>query len=75
MEGELWFANTVLQGGTGGSKKIGKPIKSWIDENKEWPGLRCNPLIRTAEDVVSFNRLSVGCVTTPRRQSGDFAGF
>ena len=25
--------------------------------------------------VLSLNRLSVGCVTTPRRQSGDFAGF
>ena len=25
--------------------------------------------------LVSHNQLSVGCVTTPRRQSGDFAGF
>ena len=29
----------------------------------------------TVSTVVSLIRLSVGCVTTPRRQSGHFAGF
>ena len=29
----------------------------------------------TGNDVVSLNRLSVGCGTTPRRQSGYINGF
>ena len=32
-------------------------------------------LIGTTPVLVSLNRLSVGCGTTPRRQSGDSAGF
>ena len=30
---------------------------------------------RTRAQLVSLSRLSVGCVTTQRRQSGEFAGF
>ena len=36
---------------------------------------RLNPRSSFVSCLVSLNRLSVGCGTTPRRQSGDFAGF
>ena len=44
------LANTIPQGGTDGSRKRGRPAKSWISNTKDLTGLSFNQLIRTAED-------------------------
>ena len=32
-------------------------------------------IVGERRNVVSLNRLLIGCLTTPRRESGNFAGF
>ena len=44
------LANTLLQGGTDGCRKRGTPIKTWLDNIKDWTGLNFYQLIRTAEN-------------------------
>ena len=51
--------------GDGSGGRIRETVKYEFGNQNESEGV----------EVVWLNRLSVGCVTTPRRQSGDFAGF
>ena len=44
------LANIMLQGGTDGSRKRGRPIKTWLNNISNWTGLGFQQLIRTAED-------------------------
>ena len=44
------LANTILQGSTDGSRKRGRPARTWINNIKDWTGLGWQQLIRTAED-------------------------
>ena len=44
------LANTMLQGGTDGSRKRGRPIRTWIHNIKDWTSLDWQQLIRTADD-------------------------
>ena len=48
---ERGLVNTVLQGGTVGSRKRGRPAKLWIDNSKnEQSSISINLLRTTAED-------------------------
>ena len=51
--------------GYGSGGRIRETVKYEFGNQNESDGL----------EVVWLNRLSVGCVIMPRRQSGDFAGF
>ena len=44
------LANTMLQGGTDGCRKRGRPVRTWLDNIRDWTGLKFYQLIRTAED-------------------------
>ena len=44
------LANTMLQGGTDGCTKRGRPVRTWLDNIRDWTGLKFYQLIRTAED-------------------------
>lgn len=45
------LANTILQGGTDGRIKRGRPVICWIDNIKQWTGMDFKHLIHTAEDI------------------------
>ena len=44
------LANTMLQGGRDGCRKRGRPVRTWLDNIRDWTGLKFYQLIRTAED-------------------------
>ena len=44
------LANAMLQGGTDGSRKRGRPARTWLNNIKDWTGLNFQQLIRKAED-------------------------
>ena len=57
--------DTILQGRTDGSRKIGRPARSWTGNMKEWDGLRFNTIVRTAEGTSVENlRAKIQCSLT-----------
>ena len=44
------LVNTLLQGGTDGCRTRGRPVRTWLDNIKDWTGLNFHQLIRTAEN-------------------------
>jgi hypothetical protein len=43
------FSKAILQGTVNGSQKRGEQRKTWIDNIKEWTGLKVSTLLRAAE--------------------------
>ena len=48
LKGSL--ANTLLHEDTDCCRKGGRPVRIWLDNNKDWNGLNFHQLIRTAEN-------------------------
>ena len=44
------LANTILEGGTDGIRKRGRPPKVWADNIKDWTGRTWTQALRLAED-------------------------
>ena len=59
------LANTLLQGGTDGCRKRGRPVRMWLDNIKDWTGLNFHQLIRTAEN----RKLWSSCVSSAIKMS------
>ena len=62
------LANTMLQGGTDGCRKRGRPVRTWLDNIREWTGVKFYQLIRTAEDRELWrSRVSRAIDMSPQR--------
>ena len=59
------LANTLLQGGTDGCRKKGRPVRTWLDNIKYRTGLNFHQLIRTAEN----RELWSSCVSSTIKMS------
>ena len=59
------LANTLLHEDTDCCRKGGRPVRMWLDNNKDWNGLNFHQLIRTAEN----RELRSSCVSSAIKMS------